>query len=73
MKKEFITCDECSKDISPQKTSCPRRDILKLSCQNVAINSGAIFAVMLHPLLEEDMYFCGFCCLKNWIFVRYQP
>lgn len=60
------TCDSCNADISKKETYYPRIDILKLSCQNQAMNNGCVYAIAQVPLLKEDLYFCGFKCLSNY-------
>lgn len=60
-----INCDSCSQDISPHKTSYPHQYILKVSSEDISINNGVVYAVMIIPPIE-DLYFCGIGCLKKW-------
>ncbi len=62
-----ITCDACERDISPKITSYPHDYILRLTQEDVAICGGATYALMMSPLLERDLYFCGFGCLKKYV------
>jgi hypothetical protein len=61
-----IACDNCGQDISPKVTNYPRADILVLACQNMAISSGYMYAVVQYPKLERAHHFCGFRCLGEW-------
>lgn len=62
-----ITCDKCEKDISPEVTCFPRKDILRVTCENVALHGNVMHAVAICPILENDLHFCGWKCLKDYI------
>lgn len=66
--KTTIICDSCEKDISPIDTQYPHDYILRLSSYDRAYNtSGISYAVIRYAPIENDLYFCGLQCLKNWI------
>ena len=71
MKKTVVTieCDSCGKDISPHETHFPRHDVLEISCLNIAkrTKDGVVYAVYAQPLLTDNLYFCNFKCIKNYI------
>lgn len=62
-----ITCDSCSKDISPIATSYEADYILKVTAYNRAYNtSGVVFGMSIYPLIEQDLYFCGLRCMATF-------
>lgn len=65
--KVTITCDTCGKDISPRISGYEAEYILQVKATNIAIHSGhAIYAVMCHPPIDHDLYFCGLNCMRNY-------
>lgn len=68
MKKQStqIFCDSCNADISPRSTGYPNNYILKVVPYNIEIIDGAVFACIVHPPIDHDLYFCGVQCMKNY-------
>jgi len=60
-----ITCDNCEKDLSSTAGMPDFR--LKLSSESLPNTSDITFAVYVSPDIDEDLYFCGLGCLKEWI------
>jgi len=59
-----ITCDSCGENItSTKKTPCFR---LHLSAEVLPHTSDSISAVLVWPPIDQDCYFCGLACLKEW-------
>lgn len=68
MKKTTITCDGCNKNIS-ESGSMPQYR-LKLSCDSVELSAVNTFLVYVPKIIDEDKYFCGIECLKNYFNVK---
>lgn len=62
-----IECDSCGSDISPKTTGYPNNYILKVSCVDIEVhNGGAVFSCLIHPPINNDLYFCGLACMTNY-------
>lgn len=62
-----INCDSCNADLSPHVTSYPNHYILKVSVEDIAISSGCVvYAIYINPPINQDLYFCGLACMKNY-------
>lgn len=61
-----ITCDTCKKDISPRVSGYPAEYILHVKAMNVAQSSGAVYAVLCYPPIDNDLYFCGLGCMRGY-------
>ena len=62
-----ITCDSCKNDLSPKASGYPHEYILRLTVEDVALfNGGAVYAMMIHPPIGNDLYFCNLKCMKNF-------
>jgi len=68
MKKETIkiNCDYCNADLSPHTTGYPNNYILKVSLVDIEVHNGAIFSCLIHPPINNDLYFCGLACMKKY-------
>ena len=65
MKKTEITCDSCERKIERQIGYSTH--FLSLSNMYMSPGGGVSYDVMELPILDDDLYFCGIGCLKNWI------
>ena len=63
---ETIFCDSCNKDISPTSSAYPHNWILEVSVKDVAKHGGAVYALIMYPPLENNLYFCGVKCMTKY-------
>lgn len=61
-----ITCDTCGNDLSPRHTGYPAVYILKVTVEDIARHDGMVFAVMVHPPIKHDLYFCNLNCMREY-------
>ena len=62
-----IICDSCEVELL-EDTPYPAKYAIELSNINVNTNSSGIsYSVVVRPLLEDTLHFCGFACLKEWM------
>lgn len=63
-----IICDTCKSDISPRESGYEAEYILHVQAVNVARHKrgGAIYSMMCHPPISDDLYFCGLKCMKDY-------
>lgn len=57
-------CASCKKDMQMEniETEC-----LLLESLHVRSKSPNVYDILIETLIPEDMLFCGFRCLKNWL------
>lgn len=66
-KQESITCDNCQKELITE-SSYPAKYSLELKAINTNINNtGASYAVCVHPPIDGVKHFCGKQCLVDWL------
>lgn len=62
MIKTIAICDNCNKDLPPNKF------IFKLTSEmSPTSNSGVVKAVRIYKPFDSEKTFCSVDCLKNWI------
>jgi hypothetical protein len=59
-------CEHCRKELSYDFYNWA----IKLSDQMIDVEGPAVCDLLIHPILERDLLFCGLGCLKMW--VRYK-
>jgi hypothetical protein len=64
-RKIEITCDGCKTDITVTGAMPTYR--LKLSSEEIHQIAGFRFTAVPDTIIEQDAYFCGLVCLKNWL------
>jgi hypothetical protein len=66
--KTTILCDSCNKDISPAISGYEAEYILQIKAINVAMHKSgqAIYSMMCHPPIDDDLYFCGLKCMTDY-------
>lgn len=65
MKEIKIICDSCDRDITYTGNSIDYR--LALKNERIQSKEGAVTDMMVYPILDDDLYFCGKGCLKKYI------
>ena len=65
MRAVQITCDACGKDITSTEEK-PRFRLLLLA-ERLPHTSNIISGILVRPPIDNDRYFCGLDCLRNWI------
>jgi hypothetical protein len=64
MKKIQVFCDGCKRDITTTGNSIDYRLVLK--SEIIPSGGGSVTDMLLYPIIEEDVHFCGLNCLKIW-------
>lgn len=61
---QIITCDACGQDL----TTTTNSEAYRLALVNQSIPSKGHNLTLVHrfPHLDQDKYFCGIKCLKDW-------
>ena len=65
MRKTTILCDNCKSDLS--QCGPVERYMIELRAIPIPFVGLAVVDVMMLPPIEEDLYFCGLGCLRNWV------
>ena len=65
MSEEKVLCDNCHIDL----TECGPREDYRLVLKSERIPVVTVYTVdcIVHAPIEEDLYFCGLGCLRNWV------
>lgn len=61
---ENYNCASCCKDMQHDNIEM---DALKLECIYIRAKSPCVWDVLMVPLFEGPLHFCGIGCLRNWI------
>ncbi len=64
MKKTSISCDFCNSDLTYSNGGYDH--CLHLIDRRYGPSGSIIIDYYMLPLLDEDLYFCGFMCLEKW-------
>lgn len=64
-KNVTVTCDNCNADLTYTYNCIDYR--LALMNQHMPSKGGAVTAMLIHPIIDKDAYFCGIKCMKKWI------
>jgi hypothetical protein len=65
MKTMKITCDRCEADLTTTGNCEDYR--LALVNERVPSRGGATTDMIVYPLINVDMHFCGLTCLTEWV------
>lgn len=60
MSEDKITCANCRK-------KSPFVSMIKIQSVNVENPDRLPVSMLFSPHLEKPIYFCGYCCLKDWV------
>jgi hypothetical protein len=60
-----MICESCERDLT--FTYGPTHHCLKLSDEHINPSGGAVVDVYVLPIIENDLYFCGFGCLSKYV------
>lgn len=64
MKTVEISCDECGEDITTTGNSIDWR--LAIINESIPPAGDYVTDMMIYPILNKDMHFCSYRCLKQW-------